>query len=131
MTSHGVERTQGLAASPRKVRGHSRFCYGPFPVGSATKRAKAHHGADSSSKVLRHLQRTGDSLMLDHVGTDADKTAQLILKMAPLKEIHGVTLRTYKTISTRLCTTEPKCTRFRKTRRLARPSYPSSGEILI
>jgi hypothetical protein len=38
------------------------------------------------------FQRTGDSLMLDHVGTDADKTAQLILKMAPLKEIHGVTL---------------------------------------
>jgi len=38
------------------------------------------------------FQRTGDSLMLDHVGTDADKTAQLILKMAPLKEIHGTTL---------------------------------------
>ena len=38
------------------------------------------------------FQRTGDTLTLEHVGTDKDKTAQLVLKMAPLKEIHGTTL---------------------------------------
>lgn len=39
-----------------------------------------------------NFQRTGDSLTLTHVGTDADKAAQLILKMAPFKEIHGTSL---------------------------------------
>jgi hypothetical protein len=39
------------------------------------------------------FQRTGDSLTLAHVGKDADKAAQLILKMAPLKEIHGTMLQ--------------------------------------
>jgi hypothetical protein len=38
------------------------------------------------------FQRTGDSLTLAHVGTDADKAAQLILKLAPFKEIHGTSL---------------------------------------
>jgi hypothetical protein len=38
------------------------------------------------------FQRAGDSLVVEHVGTDADKTAQLVHKMGPLKEIHGVTL---------------------------------------
>jgi NADH dehydrogenase/NADH:ubiquinone oxidoreductase subunit G len=38
------------------------------------------------------FQRTGDTLTLEHVGTDTDKAAQLVLKMAPLKEIHGTTL---------------------------------------
>jgi hypothetical protein len=38
------------------------------------------------------FQRTGDSLTLAHVGTDADKAAQLILKMAPLKEVQGTSL---------------------------------------
>jgi hypothetical protein len=39
------------------------------------------------------FQRTGDSLTLAHVGKDADKGAQLVLKMAPLKEIHGTMLQ--------------------------------------
>jgi hypothetical protein len=39
------------------------------------------------------FQRTGDSLALAHVGKDADKAAQLILKMAPFKEIHGTRLQ--------------------------------------
>ena len=39
------------------------------------------------------FQRTGDSLTLAHVGKDADKAAQLILKMAPFKEIHGTRLQ--------------------------------------
>jgi hypothetical protein len=39
------------------------------------------------------LQRTGDSLMLVHVGKDSDKAAQLIFTMAPFKEIHGTSLK--------------------------------------
>lgn len=39
------------------------------------------------------FQRTGDSLVLAHVGKDADKSAQLIFKMAPLKQIHGTMLQ--------------------------------------
>jgi hypothetical protein len=38
------------------------------------------------------FQRTGDTLALEHVGADKDKAAQLVIKMAPLKEIHGTTL---------------------------------------
>lgn len=39
------------------------------------------------------FQRTGDSLTLARVSKDADKAAQLILKMGPLKEIHGTMLQ--------------------------------------
>ena len=39
------------------------------------------------------FQRTGDSLKLARVSKDADKAAQLVLKMAPLKEIHGTMLQ--------------------------------------
>ena len=39
------------------------------------------------------FQRTGHSLTLAHVGKDADKAAQLIFTMAPLKEIHGTSLK--------------------------------------
>lgn len=39
------------------------------------------------------FQRTGDSLTLSHVSKDADKAAQIVLKMAPLKEIHGTMLQ--------------------------------------
>ena len=39
------------------------------------------------------FQRTGDSLSLAHLGKDADKEAQLIFRMAPLKEIHGTMLK--------------------------------------
>lgn len=39
------------------------------------------------------FQRTGDSLALEHVSKDADKAAQLIFKMAPLKQIHGTMLQ--------------------------------------
>ena len=38
------------------------------------------------------FQRTGDSLVLVHVGKDADKAAQLKFTMAPFKEIHGTSL---------------------------------------
>ena len=39
------------------------------------------------------FQRTGDSLTLAHVTKDADKAAQLVFKMGPLKEIHGTMLQ--------------------------------------
>lgn len=39
------------------------------------------------------FERTGDSLTLARVSKDADKAAQLTLKMAPLKEIHGTMLQ--------------------------------------
>src|SRR5215472_6120591 len=39
------------------------------------------------------FQRTGDSLTLAHVAKDADKAAQLVFKMGPLKEIHGTMLQ--------------------------------------
>jgi hypothetical protein len=39
------------------------------------------------------FQRTGDSLTLPHVSKVADKAPQLVLKMAPLKEIHGTMLQ--------------------------------------
>ena len=40
-----------------------------------------------------YFQRAGDSLTLSRVSKDADKAAQLILKMGPLKEIHGTMLQ--------------------------------------
>ena len=39
------------------------------------------------------FQRTGDSLVLVRFSKGADKAAQLILKMGPLKQIHGTTLQ--------------------------------------
>ena len=39
------------------------------------------------------FQRAGDSLTLARVSKDADKTAQLVLKMGLLKEIHGTMLQ--------------------------------------
>ena len=39
------------------------------------------------------FERTGDSLKLARASKDADKAAQLILKMGPLKEIHGTMLQ--------------------------------------
>ncbi len=39
------------------------------------------------------FQRAGDSLMFVHVSKAADKAAQLVLKMSPLKEIHGTMLQ--------------------------------------
>jgi len=60
----------------------------------------AQENVEKSDTVLIHpnetlyvtFQRTGDSLTLAHVGKDADKATQLILKMAPFKEIHGTRL---------------------------------------
>lgn len=39
------------------------------------------------------FQRTDDSLTVARMGKDADKAAQLILKMGPLKQIHGTMLQ--------------------------------------
>jgi hypothetical protein len=39
------------------------------------------------------FQRTGDSLTLTRASKEVDKAAQLIIKMGPLKEIHGTMLK--------------------------------------
>ena len=60
----------------------------------------AQENTDKPDAVLIHpgetfyvtFQRTGDSLAIAKVSKDADKAAQLILKMGPLKEIHGTML---------------------------------------
>ena len=39
------------------------------------------------------FQRTDDSLTVARMSKDADKAAQLILKMGPLKQIHGTMLQ--------------------------------------
>lgn len=39
------------------------------------------------------FQRSGDSLTIAHVGKDRDNEAQLVLTMAPLKEIRGTSLK--------------------------------------
>jgi hypothetical protein len=48
------------------------------------------------------FQRTSDSLTLAHAGKDADKAAQLILTMAPFKEIHGTSLKVENKFDTNL-----------------------------
>ena len=39
------------------------------------------------------FQRSGDSLTIAHAGKDVDKEAQVIFTMAPIKEIHGMSLK--------------------------------------
>ena len=61
----------------------------------------AQENVDKPDTVLIHpgetlyvtFQRAGDSLTLPRVGKVADKAAQLVLKMAPLKEIYGTMLQ--------------------------------------
>lgn len=61
----------------------------------------AQENNEKSDTVLIHpgetfyvtFQRTGDSLKLARAAKDADKAAQLIIKMGPLKEIHGTMLQ--------------------------------------
>ena len=79
---------------PMKTVAAIAFALAPFFLLAQENREKSDTVLIHPSETLYvTFQSTGDSLTIAHVGKDADKAAQLILKMGPLQEIHGTMLQ--------------------------------------
>lgn len=86
--------SKGFLPLPMKYVAVIAFLLGPFFLLAQEDRQKPEAVIIHPGETLYvTFQRAGDSLTLAHVSKDADKAAQLILKMAPLNEIHGTMLR--------------------------------------